>query len=224
MESSKCYTLNSSLNRYSFPFLIFTSLFKKRQQMNNVITTKKLILSKYFRKISLFVFASAILSIPLLLSPIPKAIEAQKAESEIEAEMCITYNKSEKLISITCNYADFEDVTRVITDREILNSETSDLSNSDSDNNNNEKVWLLNAGLKVEENALLNINSNDVTWLKIIPTNKSPNAIEVYGSLKVDVCRSNNFYIFLNYFFYYHSQITFTPILNKKIYLMINGL
>ena len=47
MESSKCYTLNSSLNRYSFPFLIFTSLFKKRHQMNNVITTKKLILSKY---------------------------------------------------------------------------------------------------------------------------------------------------------------------------------
>ena len=154
--------------------------------MNNVITTKKLVLTKYFRKILFCVFASAILSIPLLLSPIPKAIEAQKAESEIEAEMCITYNKSEKLISITCNYADFEDVTRVITDREILNSETSDLSNSDSDNNNNEKVWLLNAGLKIEEDALLDINSNDVTWLKIIPTEKSPNAITVEGVLKID--------------------------------------
>jgi mannuronan 5-epimerase len=53
-------------------------------------------------------------------------------------------------------------------------------------NNNNENVWLLNAGLKVEKNAILDINSNDVTWLKIIPTKKSPNAIEVDGILKVD--------------------------------------
>ncbi|HET8793881.1 MAG TPA: PQQ-dependent sugar dehydrogenase, partial [Nitrososphaeraceae archaeon] len=52
--------------------------------------------------------------------------------------------------------------------------------------NNNERVWLLNAGLKIEEDALLDINSNDVTWLKIIPTEKSPNAITVEGVLKID--------------------------------------
>jgi hypothetical protein len=110
------------------------------------------------------------------------------------------------------------------SESKVITTTTNNNTFENNKNNNKEKVWLLNAGLKVEENALLNINSNDVTWLKIIPTNKSPNAIEVYGSLKVDVCRSNNFYIFLNYFFSYHSQITFTPILNKKIYLMINGL
>ena len=43
---------------------------------------------------------------------------AQKAESEIEEEeeeKCISYNKSEQLISITCKYADFADVSRQIT-------------------------------------------------------------------------------------------------------------
>ena len=53
-------------------------------------------------------------------------------------------------------------------------------------NNNEEKIWLLYAGIKVEKNASLNINSNDVTWLKIVPSKNSSNAIEVDGSLKVD--------------------------------------
>ena len=117
-------------------------------------------------------------------------IQAQEEESEIEEEMCISYNKAEKLISITCKYTDFEDVTREITDSEILKMETKTKTTTNNTNNNsknnNDKTWLLNAGLKVEENALLVINSNDVTWLKIIPSKKYPNAIEVDGSLKVD--------------------------------------
>ena len=116
-----------------------------------------------------------------------KANKSEKKE-EIESakEKCISYDKPEKLISITCKYADFEDVTRLITDPSILKLDTTITTNTNTSENNNEKVWLLYAGLKVEENALLDINSNDVTWLKIIPTNKSPNAIEVDGNLKVD--------------------------------------
>ena len=102
-------------------------------------------------------------------------------------EKCIYYDKSENLISITCKYADFEDVTRLITDPSILKPDTTTItSDTNTFENNNDKVWLLYAGLKVEKNAVLDINSNDVTWLKIIPTMKSPNAIEVDGSLKVD--------------------------------------
>ena len=119
-------------------------------------------------------------------------VEAQKAdESEIKrekelekGEKCIYYDKSEKLISITCKYADFVDITRLITDPSILKPDTKIIINTSE--NNNDKVWLLYAGLKVEKNAVLDINSNDVTWLKIIPTMRSPNAIEVDGSLKVD--------------------------------------
>ena len=156
---------------------------------------KAIIFKTIKKKILCGVIVSIIFSIPLLLLPIPKSIDAQKAESEIEEEeRCISYNKSEHLISITCKYADFGEVTREITDPTILKPDNSkassntitNTSNSSKDNNNNEKVWLLNAGLKVEENAMLDINSNDVTWLKIVPSEKFPNAIEVDGSLKVD--------------------------------------
>jgi hypothetical protein len=111
-------------------------------------------------------------------------VQAQKVE-ESEKEKCISYNKSEKLISITCKYAEFADVSRQITDHNILKPDTTITTNTTS-SNNNEKVWLLNAGLKIEKNALLDINPDDVTWLKIIPTKKSPNAITVEGILKVD--------------------------------------
>jgi mannuronan 5-epimerase len=112
-------------------------------------------------------------------------VKAQKTESEIEdKEKCIYYNKSEKLISITCKYTYFSDVSKQIIDHNILKPETTITTANTSDNN--EKVWLLYAGLKIEKNALLDINSNDVTWLKIIPTKKSPHAITVDGLLKVD--------------------------------------
>ena len=113
-------------------------------------------------------------------------VQTQKTESEIkEKEKCISYNKSEKLISITCKYADFADVSRQITDPKILKLETTITTNTNT-SDNNKKIWLLNAGLKVEKNAILDINSDDVTWLKIIPTKKSPNPITVEGALKVD--------------------------------------
>jgi hypothetical protein len=171
--------------------------------ITNRFTKDKVIISKTYRKKILFgLILSIIFSLSLLLLPMPKDIEAQKAESEIEEEMCISYNKSEKSISITCKYADFADVTSEITDPKILkleptaiaktttftkstNTSTSE-NNNNNNNNNKEKVWLLYAGLKVEKDAILNINSNDVTWLKIIPNEKSPNAIEVEGSLKLD--------------------------------------
>ena len=148
---------------------------------NNFRKNNVIIFKTCMKKILFCIIISIIFSLSLLLLPMPKNIEAHKTESEIVEEMCISYNKLEKLISITCKYANFADVSKKITDHEILKLETPNVAN-----NNNDKVWLLNSGLKIEENALLDINSNDVTWLKIIPTKKSPNAIEIDGSLKVD--------------------------------------
>jgi poly(beta-D-mannuronate) C5 epimerase len=111
----------------------------------------------------------------------------KKEEKESAKDKCISYNKSKKLIFITCKYADFADVTRLITDPSILKPDTTTITyDTNTFENNNEKIWLLYAGLKLEKNAHLDINSNDVTWLKIIPIKNSPNAIEVDGSLKVD--------------------------------------
>lgn len=155
---------------------------------NNFRKDKFIIFKIFIKKISFCIIISIIFSVSLLLLPLPKDIEAQKAESEIEEEMCISYNKSENIITITCKSADFADVTREITNPEILKLESKTIAttSTNTSENNDEKIWLLSAGLKIEENANFNINSNDVTWLKIIPSKKSSNAIEVDGSLKVD--------------------------------------
>ena len=160
---------------------------------NSFRKDKFIIFKIFIKKISFcMIIISIIFSVSLLLLPMPKGIEAQKAESEIEQEMCISYNKSENIITITCKSADFADVAREITSPEILKLEskaittTSTNTSENTSENNNKKVWLLYAGLKIKENANLDINSNDVSWLKIIPSKKSPNAIEVDGSLKVD--------------------------------------
>ena len=67
-------------------------------------------------------------------------VQTQKTETEIkEEEKCISYNKSEKLISITCKYTDFADVNRQITDPIILKSETTITTNTNT-SDNKEKV------------------------------------------------------------------------------------
>jgi mannuronan 5-epimerase len=156
---------------------------------NNLRQDKFIIFKILIKKISFcMIIISIIFFVSLLLLPMPKGIEAQKAETEIEQEMCISYNKSENIFTITCKSADFADVAREITSPEILKLESKAIvtTSTNTSENNNKKVWLLYAGLKIKENANLDINSNDVTWLKIIPSKKSPNAIEVDGSLKVD--------------------------------------
>ena len=149
-------------------------------------------------------------------------VQAQKAEESEKEKKCISYNKSEKLVSITCKNADFADVTKEITDPNILKSEskvTTTTTNNTFENNNsnsNEKVWLLNAGLKVEKNTILDINSNDVTWLKIIPTKKSPNAITVDGILKVDSVKITSWNPKTNDYVYFSDAVKNDELQYKK--------
>ena len=154
-------------------------------------------------------------------------VQAQKAEesemkeekeSAKEKEKCISYNKSEKLISITCKNADFADVTKEITDPNILKHESklTTTTTNNTFNDINEKVWLLNAGLKVEKNTILDINSNDVTWLKIIPTKKSPNAITVDGILKVDSVKITSWNPKTNDYVYFSDAVKNDELQYKK--------
>jgi hypothetical protein len=154
--------------------------------------------------------------ISLSSSFIIEEVQAQKSETEIEEkEKCISYNKSEQIISITCKYADFTDVSRQITDPKILKLETT-ITTTPNTSNNNKKVWLLYAGLKVEKNAILDINSDDVTWLKIIPTKKSPNAIEVDGRLKVDSVKITSWNPQTNDYVYFSDAVKYDELQYKK--------
>jgi parallel beta-helix repeat protein len=76
---------------------------------------------------------------------------------------------------ITCAYANIVDIYNQINDNNILSKESS-----------TENIWLLNAGLDIQRGATLYINSTDTNWLKIVSDGINPNAIHVFGSLKID--------------------------------------
>lgn len=92
---------------------------------------------------------------------------------------CISFDAKENEISISSEYTNFIDIEDELQNQTILYRES-------NPTNFNEKNWILNAGIRVEEDSTLHIDSNDVTWLKIVPDINTPNAIKVDGSLKID--------------------------------------
>src|SRR5215204_3920526 len=133
---------------------------------------------------------------PLLLLSV--LIELEIYFSPIQATTtdasCIRYDSSEKVISITCKGANLTGVYNQLKDPNLLRKGV------DGDG-----VWLLNAGIVIEKDATLFINSSDTSWLKIVapPTYNEEtasneeernsenlvakaNGIEVLGSLKIN--------------------------------------
>lgn len=103
---------------------------------------------------------------------------------------CITYDPNDNIITITCKSATLTDIDNQLKDPDILQIE-----------NIASKVWLLNAGIVIENQAALYINSTDTSWLKIVAPSGDEtaaeqvdqenqigkaNGIEVLGSLKID--------------------------------------
>jgi parallel beta-helix repeat protein len=88
---------------------------------------------------------------------------------------CITYNPTEKTITIACGSASLTDVRNQLKDPNILQK-------------GNDGEWLLNAGIVVSQGSTLYINSTDTSWLKIVAPadTESANGINVYGGLKID--------------------------------------
>ena len=111
----------------------------------------------------------SIFSITIIIS-MPNAIA--------EENTCISYDAKENKISIYCKHANFIDIENELQNKTLLYFEPS--------TNWKKKIWVLKAGIEVEKGTTLNIDSEDVTWLKIVPSKNIPNAIKVDGSLKVD--------------------------------------
>ncbi|HKO41024.1 MAG TPA: right-handed parallel beta-helix repeat-containing protein [Nitrososphaeraceae archaeon] len=121
---------------------------------------------------SLFAIYLSCFTLAIMLTSIPSPASAETSSSS-----CVSYDSQENQIYISCKYVDFKDVANNLPDQDILYPESSNL---------NEKNWILNAGITVNKGATLNIDADDVTWLKIVPGVVNPNAIKVDGSLKVD--------------------------------------
>lgn len=117
------------------------------------------------------VFILSVFSITLFFAALPNIMAA-------EMNSCISYNSQVNEISISCKNVQFKDIANSLGgDKSILYQESS---------NALEKNWILKAGITVNKDATLNIDSDDVTWLKIVPRSAQPNPIKVDGSLNID--------------------------------------
>jgi mannuronan 5-epimerase len=99
---------------------------------------------------------------------------ATSFSTPLSSSKCITYNPEEKVITITCKSSTLTDINNQLKDPDVLHKETID------------GVWLLNAGIIIEQGATLYINSTDTSWMKIAADGQTAYSILVSGSLKID--------------------------------------
>jgi mannuronan 5-epimerase len=117
------------------------------------------------------VFILSIFSITLFFAALPNIMAAEK-------NSCISYDSQVNEISVSCKNVQFKDIANSLGgDKSILYQESG---------NALDKNWILKAGITVNKDATLNIDSYDVTWLKIVPGSAQPNPIKVDGSLSID--------------------------------------
>lgn len=143
----------------------------------------------------------------------PSFVQAASDNTATTANTCITYDSTEKIITIDCenkNNKSSEAAAVTLTDIYNQLKDPNILHRENNDNNSNQgtpAVWLLNAGIVIEKGSRLYINSTDASWLKIIASPSSAttdvkdakaakktkeeegnfaNQIEVSGSLKID--------------------------------------
>jgi mannuronan 5-epimerase len=98
-------------------------------------------------------------------------------EDQAEPVACITHDPEESTIRIDCEHANLTDIDNQLRNPDLLHKETEN------------GVWLLNAGMVIEEGATLYINSTDTSWLRIVADGETSHPILVSGSLKIDSAR-----------------------------------
>jgi len=137
------------------------------------------------RKLELVILMMTVLSQLMVLLPALKGtlsqiqiVDAQEQQRQqqqgTESDSCIIYDSNENAIRISCRYASLTDIDTQLQNPDLLHKETID------------GVWLLNAGIIVEEGATLYINSTDTSWLRIVADGEIAYPILVSGSLKID--------------------------------------
>jgi poly(beta-D-mannuronate) C5 epimerase len=91
-----------------------------------------------------------------------------------ESNTCISYDSTENAIRISCKHTNLTNIDNQIQNPDLLHKETTN------------GVWLLNAGIVIEQGATLYINSTDTSWLKINADGETAYPILISGSLKID--------------------------------------
>ena len=84
-----------------------------------------------------------------------------------DTEDCIKYDSLQKLIHISCKSIHLNDIYKSIKNSSILGIENNTGINASKSDG---KVWILNAGITIENKGELVIDSADTSWLKMVPT------------------------------------------------------
>lgn len=80
---------------------------------------------------------------------------------------CIEYDSVQKLITIQCESIRLTDIYNSLDNPAVLDFKVEDNS---IDDKKAAKVWILDAGILIEKDSSLIIDSSDTSWLKMIPT------------------------------------------------------
>lgn len=92
-------------------------------------------------------------------------LSSNTVEGALDSEQnkCIEYNSAQKLIQIKCNSIYLTDIHSVLNDPTVLRM---DKGNDETD----AKIWILSAGIVIDKDSSLIIDSSDTSWLKITAT------------------------------------------------------
>lgn len=80
-----------------------------------------------------------------------------------EQNQCIEYDSTQKLIQIKCKSIHLTDIHNTLNDPTVLRM---DKDNGETD----AKIWILSAGIVIDKDSSLIIDSSDTSWLKITAT------------------------------------------------------
>lgn len=80
---------------------------------------------------------------------------------ESEQNQCIEYDSTQKLVIIKCGSIHLRDIYNTLSDPTVLRM---DKGSDETDS----KVWILSAGIIIDKDGTLIIDSSDTSWLKII--------------------------------------------------------
>ena len=103
---------------------------------------------------------------------IVESIEGYFTSAYGSENSCINYDSKTRLVTVTCKSATLSDIDKQIHNSTVLKREgLGSVSDQLKPNTSvqGDKIWILNAGIIVADNASLVIDSSDTSWLKKVP-------------------------------------------------------
>jgi mannuronan 5-epimerase len=108
----------------------------------------------------------------LLITGILSLLSFLLSSQDISAISCLEYDQAKRTIEISCGTANVTDLYNEFGPS-IIKSES-------------QKVWVLNANVKIKDGSTFYINSTDTNWLKINSTSGNAYSIISQGNLRIN--------------------------------------